>query len=727
MTQCQARPASETRPQPEDGYQLWLRYPRVQNQPLLDEYRRYLARVELAGTGATLSVIRTELALGLESLLGTAPEFMETSVAPRLDAPPLVGPRLVVGTPSSSPTIRALDLGQELESLGAEGFAIGAREIADLVCLFVAANDPCGLLYGVFHLLRQLSLEVPISGLRIATAPRLRRRMLSHWDNLDRTIERGYAGFSLWDWHKLPDYVDPRLVDYARANASIGINGTVLTNVNANALILTNSYLRKVQRIADVLRPYNVRVYLTARFNAPVELKSLETADPLDPDVVRWWQQKVDEIYALIPDFGGFVVKANSEGQPGPHNYGRSHADGANLLATALSSHGGIVLWRAFVYDAAVPSDRAKQAYQEFVPEDGRLLPNACLLVKNGPIDFQPREPFHPLFGSMPNTPLFLELQITQEYLGQGTHLVFLGPVFEEVLRADTRARGPDSTVARVIDGTLDGHTQSGMVGVSNIGTDRNWCGHPFAAANWYAFGRLAWDHALSSRQIAKEWLQLTFSRSEAFVRPVAAMMLQSREACVDYMTPLGLHHLMAWDHHYGPGPWVCEGRPDWTSVYFHRADEQGVGFDRSANGSQAIEQYHPEVARQFATLETCPESYLLWFHHVAWGHRMHSGRTLWEELCLHYETGVDFVRRTRALWQSLEAFVDAFRFEHVSSYLAIQEREARWWRDACTQYFQQFSRRPFPAGYEPPEHPLEYYRGLVHYYVPGIKERRFE
>ena len=432
-------------------------------------------------------------------------------------------------------------------------------------------------------------------------APRIRHRVLDHWDNLNRTVERGYAGFSLWDWHKLPDYRSPRYTDYARANASIGINGTVLTNVNANATSLTAEYLAKAAALADVFRPYGIRVYLTARFSAPIEIGGLTTADPLDPAVAAWWKRKADEIYGFIPDFGGFLVKANSEGQPGPQDYGRTHADGANVLADALAPHGGLVMWRAFVYSNEVPDDRAKQAYNEFQPLDGKFRPNVLVQVKNGPIDFQPREPFHPLFGAMPKTPLMMEFQITQEYLGFATHLVYLAPLFEETLRADTHAKGEGSTVARVIDGSLHGHALTGIAGVANIGTDRNWCGSVFACANWYAFGRLAWDHALTSDAIADEWIRRTFGNDPALVAPVKEMMLGSREAAVDYMTPLGLHHQMAEGHHYGPGPWVSQARrADWTSVYYHRADANGIGFDRTATGSNAASQYFPPVAEVF-------------------------------------------------------------------------------------------------------------------------------
>jgi alpha-glucuronidase len=579
-----------------------------------------------------------------------------------------------------------------------------------------------GVLYGAFHLLRLLQTQRPIDRLALVSAPRLQHRVLNHWDNLDRTVERGYAGFSLWDWHKLPDYLDPRYADYARANASIGVNGTVLTNVNANATSLLPEYLAKAAALAGVFRPYGIRVYLTARFSAPVEIGGLKTADPVDPEVAAWWKRKVDEVYGFIPDFGGFLVKANSEGQPGPQDYKRSHAEGANVLADAVAPHGGIVMWRAFVYSNQAPDDRHKQAYNEFKPLDGLFRDNVLLQVKNGAIDFQPREPFHPLFGAMPKTPLMMELQITQEYLGFATHLVYLAPLFEEALRADTHARGKGSEVARVIDGTLDGHRRTGMAGVANVGTDRNWCGAVFACANWYAFGRLAWDPWLGSRAIADEWVRATFGNESSLVTPVTEMMLGSRQAAVDYMTPLGLHHLMARGHHYGPGPWVAGGpRADWTSLYYHRADAAGIGFDRTRSGSDAVSQYFPPVAERFGSLETVGDDYLLWFHHVAWDHRLASGRTLWEELLHRYQAGVDAVRRMQATWRTLAGPIDAERYAEVEAFLKIQEQEARWWRDASVLYFQTFSKRPIPEGYEAPAHDLEYYMKLDKKYVPGI------
>lgn len=705
-----------TRREGEDGYELWLRYAPVADRVALARYRQQLATVVPGGDSPTLRAATAELVRGLSRLLGR-----DVPVGSNPDEPGA----LVLGR-MDSPVVQDFALPAALREVGSEGFALqasagkGASSDPGARTVLAAASD-VGLLYGAFHLLRLVATGQDVAQLSSVSRPRLALRVLNHWDNLDRTVERGYAGFSLWDWQKLPDYLDPRYTDYARACASIGINGSVLTNVNANALVLSDQWLKKVAALADVLRPYGVRVYLTARFSAPMEIGDCHTADPHDKEVQAWWRRRVDRIYRHIPDFGGFAVKANSEGQPGPQNYGRSHAEGANLIADALAEHGGVMMWRAFVYDHEVPDDRAKQAYNEFVPLDGSFRANVLVQVKNGPIDFQPREPHHPLFGAMPKTPLLMEFQLTQEYLGCATHLAYLGPMFEECLRTDTHASGPGSTVANVIDGSLHGQAMTGMCAVTNIGSDRNWCGHPFGAANWYLFGRLAWDHSLSAGGIAEEWLRLTFSNEPGFITPALTMMMGSREAVVDYMTPLGLHHLMAVNHHYGPGPWVSEGRPDWTSVYYHRADAQGIGFDRTPSGSNAVEQYFEPLRRQLANKKTCPETLLLWFHHVPWSERLRSGRTLWQELCYRYQRGVDAVRSMQRTWAELSAHVDPARFEHVSGFLRIQEQEARWWRDASVLYFQTFSKLPMPEGYEAPEKSLEEYRSLRHYYVPGI------
>jgi alpha-glucuronidase len=696
----------------EDGYELWLRYHPLKDGALRAGYRAALGGLVIPASSPTLRAARDELLRGLGGLLDR-----ELPLVASPDRDGLV----VAGTPAGSATVAALGLREELRRAGEEGYLIRSLPVAGHRATVIAANADIGVLYGAFHLLRLVQTGQPLADVAIVEAPRVRHRVLDHWDNLDRSVERGYAGFSLWDWHKLPDYLSPRYTDYARANASIGVNGSVLTNVNANATSLTAEYIAKAAALAGVFRPYGLRVYLTARFSAPIEIGRLQTADPLDPAVAAWWKAKADEIYAAIPDFGGFLVKANSEGQPGPQDYGRSHADGANMLADAVAPHGGIVMWRAFVYSNETPTDRAKQAYDEFHPLDGRFRPNVLVQVKNGPIDFQPREPFHPLFGAMPRTPLMAEFQITKEYLGFATHLVYLGPLFEETLSADTQARGPGSTVAKVVDGSLHGLALTGMAGVANVGTDRNWCGSVFACANWYAFGRFAWEPAAAARPLAEEWARMTFGDDDALVPQVVEMMMGSREAAVDYMTPLGLLHLMAEGHHYGPGPWVDGAkRADWNSVYYHRADTNGIGFDRGPSGSDAVSQYFPPVAESFGRLDRVPEEYLLFFHHVPWDHRMASGRTLWDELVFRYDAGVGFVQHMRRRWAGLAALVDRQRFDEVAAFLAIQEKEARWWRDACIAYFQSFSRRPLPAGHQPPEHDLAYYRAIRKRYVPG-------
>lgn len=693
----------------EDGYDLWLRY-RPLEEPWASRYRSMLAQLVVTGNSATLQAAASELDRGLRGLLGAAPA--------RADRVTREG-TLVVGTTRSSPLLAGIGL--QLPPPGSQGYVIRGAKIAGHSALIVAAPDDIGVLYGVFHLLRMMQTRQPLEQVDLREQPRIQLRVLDHWDNLDRTVERGYAGQSLWDWHKLPDYIDARYVDYARANASLGINATVLTNVNANAIALTPAYLQKAAALADTLRPYGMRVFLTARFAAPIEIGGLQTADPADPAVRQWWLAKVAEIYRYIPDFGGFLVKANSEGEPGPQDYGRSHADGADMLAAALSPFGGVVMWRTFVYSNEAADDRARQAYDEFRPLDGQFRDNVLLQVKNGPIDFQPREPFHPLFGAMPRTPLMLEVQITKEYLGFATHLAYLGTMYQEVLRADTYARGPGATVARVIDGSLHGYRRTGIAGVANIGTDRNWSGSHFDQANWYAFGRLAWNPALSAADIANEWVRMTFGNDATLVARVVDMMMKSRQAVVDYMTPLGLHHLMAEGHHYGPQPWFDGGaRADWRPVYFHRADAHGIGFDRSASGSNAVAQYAGPVAAQFGDLKTVPEDYLLWFHRVPWDYRTRSGRTLWDELVHRYTHGVAVVREMRKTWDELTPFVDAERHSQVAAFLRIQEREAQWWRDACVAYFQSIAQRPIPPDLPPPAHPLEYYKALEFPYVPG-------
>jgi alpha-glucuronidase len=695
----------------EDGYRLWLRYDLVSDKTLLAKYRTGITSIIAGGNSATAVIAKEELQNGLRNLLGK-------NIASSTN---IVDGTIVAGTPASLAVIGTIFLKSELEKTGTEGFLIVTSRYNGKKIISITGNTDIAVLYGVFHFLRLLQTQQSIDQLHILSVPTIERRILNHWDNLNRTVERGYAGSSIWDWHKLPGYIDQRYIDYARANASIGINGTVLTNVNANALVLTKMYLEKVAALANTFRPYGIKVYLTARFSAPVEIGGLKTADPLDAEVQAWWKKKTDEIYQYIPDFGGFLVKANSEGQPGPQNYKRTHADGANMMADALAPHNGIVMWRAFVYSNETPDDRFKQAYNEFKPLDGQFRKNVLIQVKNGPIDFQPREPFHPLFGAMPQTPLMMEFQITQEYLGQATNLVYLSTMFKEALDADTYTKGKGTTVAKIVDGSSDRHTISAMAGVANIGSDRNWTGHPFAQANWYAYGRLAWDHDLSSSQIADEWIRQTFTNDKIYTGAVKKIMLSSHETLVNYMTPLGLHHIMGNGHHYGPSPWSANlGRADWNPVYYHKADSVGIGFDRTITGSNALAQYTREVGDQWKDENACPDEYLLWFHHVKWDHRMRSGRTLWEELCYKYYEGVDSIRAIAQQWDNLGKYIDKERFQQVKMLLAIQVKEAIWWRNACLLYFQTFSKIPLPSGYEKPDQTLEYYKALRFPFAPG-------
>jgi alpha-glucuronidase len=698
----------------DDGYRLWLRYDRISNPDLLSAYKKSITGFLMEGNSPTLLVAKKELTEGLKGLLGQSIPEIKSLIS---------NGTLIIGTPLSSSAIREMKLETKLVVAGNEGFIIFRTTHLKKQVTVIAANEDIGVLYGVFHFLKVLQTHQDISGINIESTPRIKLRVLNHWDNLDRTVERGYAGISIWDWHKLPDYIDTRYHDYARANASIGINGTVVTNVNANARILTPSHLEKVAALADVFRPYGIKVYLTARFSAPIEIGELKTADPLDQAVQHWWNEKVKEIYSFIPDFGGFLVKANSEGQPGPQNYGRSHVDGANMLADAVAPFNGVVMWRAFVYDDKVPDDRAKQAFNEFIPFDGQFRKNVLIQVKNGAIDFQPREPFHPMFGAMPKTPLMMEFQITQEYTGFSTHLVHLANQFKECLDSDTYAKGEGSTVAKVIDGSLDNHQLSGIAGVANIGTDRNWTGHHFGQANWYSFGRLAWDHHLSPEQIADEWIRMTFTNDRTFIEPVKTLMDRSWDITVNYMTPLGLHHIMGWSHHYGPAPWIKDKhRADWTSVYYHQANTTGIGFNRTASGSGAVAQYFPEARGVFDSRENCPEKFLLWFHHVGWAEKMKSGRTLWDELCHSYYTGADSVKWMQQTWNTIKSKIDPERAHHVTQFLSIQQKEAVWWRNACVLYFQSFSNLPIPAGLERPDKPLPYYIQLEFPHAPGIR-----
>lgn len=688
----------------EDGYRLWLRYDKIADKALYNQYRQSITQLIFPGNSETLLAAQKELGLGLNGLL---------QLELPMEANATKNGALIIGTPFSSKIIGGLPLTAALQKAGKEGYIIRTITIKGKQARIIAANTDIGVLYGVFNFLKMLQTEKSIKTLAVVEAPKIKTRINNHWDNLNGSVERGYGGQSLWNWAKLPE-IEQRYIDYARANASIGINGTVLTNVNANAQILTKDYLVKVAALAKAFRPYGVKVYLTARFSAPIELKGATTADPLDPTVQKWWNDKVTEIYSYVPDFGGFLVKANSEGQPGPQNYGRGHVEGANMFADALAPHGGIVMWRAFVYDANVADDRTKQAYNEFKPLDGKFKKNVFVQVKNGPLDFQPREPFSPLFGAMPKTPQMMEFQVTKEYLGWATNLVYLAPMWKETLESDTYAKGKGSTVAKVITGQLDGHTQSGIAGVTNIGNDINWCGNHLSQANWYAYGRLAWNPDLTSSAIADEWLRMTFNNDETFIAPVKQIMLTSRETAVNYMTPLGLTHIMSRGHHYGPGPWVTGGRADQTSLYFHKADAKGLGFDRtSKTGSNAVAQYNSPLREMWDNIATTPEKDLLWFHHVAWDYKMKSGKTLWIELIEHYNKGIEGVKQMQKVWNAMEGKIDAERFKDQQRALAIQLEDAELWKGACLTYFQTFSKMPIPAELGIPKHDLDYYQKL--------------
>lgn len=593
----------------------------------------------------------------------------------------------------------------------------------------IQANTELGILYGVYELLRRQQTGEAIIQNEICN-PSYQRRILNHWDNLDGTVERGYAGLSIF-WHDeekgyaVTDKDRALWKEYARANASIGINGAVLNNVNSSKLMLTSECLAKVKAIAEVLRPYGIKTYLSVKFSSPSLIGGLQTSDPLNPEVIKWWKEKATEIYKIIPDFGGFLIKANSEGQPGPQDFGRTHADGANMLADAIKPFGGIIMWRAFVYEAN-SNDRACQAYKEFMPLDGQFRDNVIIQVKNGPVDFQPREPFTPLFGAMKKTSVMPELQITQEYLGHSMQLVYLATMWEEFLKSDTYQEGNGSTVARTTDGSIFPQKYTAIAGVANIGLDSNWCGHHFAQANWYAFGRMAWNNQLTSDKIADEWLKLTFSANDEktttfhaadwqknFLVPVKQLMMESREAAVNYSMPLGLHHIFAGlnNTHYGPGPWFAPKgiRKDWTPAYYHKADSLGIGFDRTSKGSDAVSQYHEPLKSLFNNVETCPELYLLWFHHLPWDYKMKNGRILWDELCYTYDKGVNEVRQFQKTWDKVEPYVDVQRFSEVQSKLRRQCRDAQVWKDGCLLYFQQFSKRPIPFDIERPVYDLNY------------------
>jgi alpha-glucuronidase len=674
----------------EDGYKLWLRY--APPGEAAATYRRTVRQLVVESRSATAKVIRDELTLGISTMLDAPVSAVQQGLGDGA---------VVVGTPGTSSAIRDLRWQADLAKAGPEGFIIRTVRIANRSVIAIASEGEIGALYGVFHFLRLMQTGRSIEKLNVAERPKVQLRLLNHWDNLNGSIERGYAGRSLWQWSDLPGTISPRYADYARANASIGINGAVINNVNADIRILSPEYLAKVAALAGVWRPYGVRMYLSANVAAPLRLGGLTTADPLDKGVGDWWKTKVAEIYKLIPDFGGFTVKANSEGQPGPKDYGRTHADGANVLAEALAPHGGNVIWRAFIYDEDVDPDRAKRAYIEFTKLDGQFRPNVLIQVKNGAIDFQPREPFHPLFGALKQTPVLAEIQATQEYLGQAQHLVYLGTMWKEFLDADTHAKGKGSTVGKAIEGSIHPYRVTGMVTVANPGLDRNWCGHHFSQSNWYACGRLAWNPELAAEQIADEWTRMTFTNDAKTVQTIRSLMMTSRETFVSYTMPMGLHHLIGGDH-YAPMPQNAKSqRADWTATYYHQASTEGIGFDRTMKGNKAVGQYAPPVRDMFDSLATCPETLLLWFHRCAWDYKTKSGKTLWDELCGQYQEGARQAAAMQTAWQSLSGHIDPQRHKEVADRLAIQVADARKWSDEILRYFQGFSKRPIalPTG----------------------------
>lgn len=696
-----------------DGYKLWLDYQPISDPGIKNEIEELLSGVYIFGEDPTYEVIGNELDLASQKMIGQTTKFNSID---KKNAPFWLGTRTQLSQFLSMPQQ------VEVKALGEDGYWMGPIELDGKKHYAIVGNRPIGVLYGVYNFLKLIQTETFDRSLLITDYPKVKLRMLNHWDNLDKTVERGYAGASIWDWHKLPGYVDSRYIDYARANASLGINAVSVTNVNAKSIVLTTDFMKKVKVLADLFRPYGIKVFLTARFSAPMEIGGLDTSDPLDLEVKGFWKKKTNEIYSFIPDFGGFLVKANSEGQPGPHEYDRNHADGANMLADALAPHQGLLIWRAFVYSHEIDEDRHKQANLEFIPLDGKFRENVIIQVKNGAIDFQPREPFHPLFGTMKKTQVGMEFQITQEYLGQATQLVFLAPMWEEILKSQTYTPTANSTVSSVIETPVNEKAVTLMAGVSNIGTNRNWTGHLFGQANWYAFGRQAWNPDIPSSEIAQEWIKLTFSQNKGVVEKISQMMLQSHEAAVNYMTPLGLHHIMGRSHHYGPGPWVTGGRADWTSLYYHRADSLGIGFDRTSSGTNALAQYASEIENKWSDPHQVPEKYLLWFQHVPWDFKLKDGNTLWNGLAYHYDRGVKSVREMQQTWKSIESEIDPERWDHVNQLLAIQETEAVWWRNACLLYFQTFSKLPFPIEIEQPSGDLEYYKNLHFPYAPGIK-----
>ncbi|ASB47664.1 alpha-glucuronidase family glycosyl hydrolase [Alkalitalea saponilacus] len=682
----------------ESGEKLWLRYLPLDNAKVVD-YTNAIRSLVVAGDDAVISAAAEEIQMAFNGLTGND---LRNVNRPGAGA-------LLIGTPENR-LIRDLELSSELEKCGEEGYIIRTFPVRNGQMTVIAANTSAGVLYGTFDLIRRMQTGESISKLEVNESPAFKIRVLNHWDNLNGTVERGYAGHSIWfnrpeDW----SVRSAQYKYYARANASVGINGTVINNVNADPNVLTAEYIEKYARIADIFRPYNMKIYMSVNFASPAVIGGLENSDPFNPAVQQWWKDKAAEIYQSIPDFGGFLVKANSEGQPGPMDYGRTHKDGANMMAKALQPHNGIVMWRAFVYEPG-DDERSVQAYNEFMPFDGEFEDNVIVQVKNGPVDFMPRESFSPLFGGMQKSPVMIEFQITQEYLGHSNHLAYLSTMWKEVLDAETFAKGVGSSVAKTTDGTLFNHELTAISAVSNIGRDINWTGHHFGQSNWYAFGRLAWDYDLLSEDIAEEWVKMTFVHDQKFVEPVVDIMMRSREAVVNYMNPLGLHHIMGWDHHFGPEPWtdIPGAREDWLPRYYHNASEFGIGFDRTTNGSNLVSQYHSPLNKIYNDPLLVPENLLLWFHHLPWNYRLQNGLKLWDAMVYKYYEGVEEARLFQNRWDRLEGYIDDRRFKEIQYKLKLQTTEAIWWRDACVLYFQTYSNLPIPAELERPVHDLD-------------------
>jgi alpha-glucuronidase len=660
------------------SYQQWLQYDLLPKE-FRDNYRPLLKGLYVSG--------RSPILINAKDEVKSAIEKMTRSNLVLSDSVGMDG-QLVLGPWQSLKNHLPKELIQKAAELKKDGFLIRSVMIDGKKVTVITSGGETGVLYGAFCFLRLLQTKKPINSLNLSEEPRIGLRLLNHWDNLDGSIERGYAGKSLWKWEELPNQLSPRYRDYARYCASVGLNGTVLNNVNAGSNILLKEYLLKVKALADLFRTWGLKTYVSVNFAAPLDTSNenrrwrgiggLSTADPLDQSVQNWWRAKAKEIYDLMPDFGGFLVKADAEGQPGPNHYNRTAVEGANMLADVLNPHGGTLIWRAFVYQ--LKDDRASESYDYFKPMDGLFKENVLLQVKNGPIDFQPREPFHPLFGAMPHTSLAMEFQITKEYLGQSATLTYLAPMWTEVLGSDTYAKGAGSIVAKVIDGTLHNYTKTCIAGVSNVGDNENWCGNDFNQANWYAFGRLSWNHRLSAEQIAEEWITMTFNCDDSTTTSIKNIMLGSYEACVSYSDPLGLNHMMEKGPHYKPNPQA--------RYYYHRADSGGIGFDRTVNGSGCVNQYFPEVRDTFNRIDTIPLKFLLWFHHVPWGYKLKANRTLWEELNVRYNSGVEYVDHMYHVWKNLKGKVDENRYASVLGRLKMEKEYSRLWRDTCLSYF---------------------------------------